>query len=1393
MKYNLKVSRIVYIVLVALAFSFFFDLARSTNIASEPDVLGITTSPHNIYSYYTDTSHVTYSHVSGLPYLVVHPFYDTATVFPSKYTSAGFTLMGSSVTSTLTTHYSNSAGYLWNFYPKPYLAECENGDVYMLFNGGVISYSPVQNYIEVAHWNGTVWSLTSKATLFPYGGSASDYADGGSWGGGGSHIGCVDNTPIVVYNAQHHYLGNGSELRESTYMNVARYSGGNWSTSVVEYADNVSDIYNGSWITPTSFVFDRVTNSYILSYSKVNVTNPGLFTRYISAASNGTAVQMNVPTFPVGSNEAPYPLGELGAMFQGFQARDPANGDWLGTMFSWLKTSCGTSCTSYTYAGPFITRWDGSNFSIDSAIGTSTYERPTICVNEANAPTNDLYVTASGEIYKRSAGNTWTDIGTYATNSSTSNYRGSCRYTGTYDNVTGDFFIQYQSTSNYLKIVTTGPQLVVPTPTPTPSPLIGALSLTANPTIIAPGDSTTLEWTSLNLTGLNIDTGIGTVSVEGLRSVSPTSTTTYSIYGRNAQSGVIMGKSVTVQVTTIPEPTPTPTTGTPTPTLTATPTVTVTPPVISIPTVTTNQVTLNVTSNSATTGGDVVSDGGSPIVERGVVYSATQDLPSVSNADVVATSGSTGAMSVGLADLNSSTTYYVRAYAINSIGIAYGGVIAFATTAVEQTTVPTVVTGSASSISSHQFTVGGNVTSDGGSVVLERGFVYSATQQLPVLANSSKKLASGTTGQYVSTILNLSVNTTYYVRAYASNSIGTSYGLVITVKTSNTPTTSLPTVTTNQTVTNITANSASTGGYVTSAGSSGIIERGMVYSSTEQMPSLNNATVTRANGTLGAMSLSISSLSSGTTYYVRAFARNSTGTAYGSVVQFRTITQTKLVIPTVVTDSAINIALTVFTATGNVTSDGGSVILERGFVYSETESSPTISNAKKATVPGIMGQYSGSISDLTANRKYYVRAYARNAIGTGYGKTISVLTAPPVEAPPNLNVSDCPVIEEFRIEPKIVNPGEKAVLQWQVSNAQSVGITQFSAPLKNEGSISVLATATKKYNLFASNRGCVESKTVILTVNRAEIAINTLTAVTVTSLSEVAIFAVNLQGNILTAMISMIKKKRRGVGGIVYDTETKKPLPRITLRLIDMSTDKVVDIAVTDATGLFIFAPKKGKYKIAITQRGYKFPSDIVTTKVDGEYEPVYRSEELSIETDRDLIQVAIPLDPSDISGNEVLRQKTWKSIQQLVLYLSAVILVIGFTYSIYAVFVSPNSYNLLVLCFYIVMFIFKIVALLSLNSMQGKVTLLNGRPVEGLEVALYEPEFHTLLRRTFTRKDGSYTFLVENKDYYLEVLDDRYKIVRRNQGSLGVHSRKVVSKTPFRLVSERIVISAVT
>ena len=199
---------------------------------------------------------------------------------------------------------------------------------------------------------------------------------------------------------------------------------------------------------------------------------------------------------------------------------------------------------------------------------------------------------------------------------------------------------------------------------------------------------------------------------------------------------------------------------------------TTTSDVLSIPFVSTEFASA-ITQTTANSGGNVTSTGGTAILARGICWATTEN-PSLLN-NVIDAPGTTGAFSSSLIGLVPATTYYVRAFATNSIGTNYGNQIVF-TTAIEATGIlPTVETLEATDVTQTSAVSGGDVISVGNSPITARGICWSITDN-PTITDSVITDPATTTGEFISLIESLATGTTYFVRAFATNASGTSYG-----------------------------------------------------------------------------------------------------------------------------------------------------------------------------------------------------------------------------------------------------------------------------------------------------------------------------------------------------------------------------------------------------------------------------------------------------------------------------------------------------------------------------------------------------------------------------------------------------------------------------------------
>jgi uncharacterized protein (TIGR02145 family) len=391
------------------------------------------------------------------------------------------------------------------------------------------------------------------------------------------------------------------------------------------------------------------------------------------------------------------------------------------------------------------------------------------------------------------------------------------------------------------------------------------------------------------------------------------------------------------------------------------------------PTLTT-VVASEITINSAKAGGNITSNGGADVTSRGVCW-GTAAQPLITDSHTSDSKG-IGIFSSILTGLTPGTPYYIRAYATNEAGTAYGNEITFSTVALA---LPELTTVAVTGVTSSAAVSGGNIIKDGGAEVTVRGICWGTTAN-PTISDSNTSNGSGT-GIFTANITGLTPGSAYHVRAYATNSVGTAYGNDVPFTASAVT----PTLTT-ATISSPTRTTAVSGGNITNNGGAAVTARGVCWSTTSG-PVVTGFHTSDGSGN-GAFTSNIAGLSPGTTYYVRAYATNSAGTAYGNELSFAS---SPVQVPTLTTTAVTGVALTTAISGGNITDDNGGAVTARGVCWN-TSGNPTASDPKTTDGSGT-GIFTSNIAGLTAGTVYYVRAYATNSAGTGYGSQVRLSTS----------------------------------------------------------------------------------------------------------------------------------------------------------------------------------------------------------------------------------------------------------------------------------------------------------------------------------------------------------------------------------------------------------------
>jgi phosphodiesterase/alkaline phosphatase D-like protein len=491
-----------------------------------------------------------------------------------------------------------------------------------------------------------------------------------------------------------------------------------------------------------------------------------------------------------------------------------------------------------------------------------------------------------------------------------------------------------------------------PTVTTNAATTVSATGATLNGTINAQNDSTAVNFEygldtsygqTINANPYTVTGNTNTAVSLVLTNLIPNRTYHFRVVGSNT-SGTVYGADLTLSTPAI------------------------------APTVSTNAAT-GVGATGATLVGTVNANNDSTTVTfeygtstaYGTTVTADQS-PLTGNNSTLVTKGITG--------LTANTTYHYRVVGQNGSGVSNGSDMTFTT----GTNTPTATTNAATGISLSAATLNGAVNANGTSTTVTFEFGTSTAYGKTYTAVQSP--VTGTTDTAVnSAISGLIGSTTYHYRVVAQNAYGTTYGTDMTFTTAG----SAP-ITTTGAASTVGATTATLNGTVNANNDSTTVT--FEYGTTIAYGSTATAAQSPVTGgTNTPVTGDITGLSPTSLYHYRVVAQNAFGTTYGTDMTFTTSTVS---IPIVSTKAISHITVSTADSGGTVTDAGLGTVTARGVCWS-TSPNPTITDDLTSDGNGL-GSFTSSITGLMPETLYYIRAYATNSAGTGYGPQRSFTT-----------------------------------------------------------------------------------------------------------------------------------------------------------------------------------------------------------------------------------------------------------------------------------------------------------------------------------------------------------------------------------------------------------------
>ena len=244
-------------------------------------------------------------------------------------------------------------------------------------------------------------------------------------------------------------------------------------------------------------------------------------------------------------------------------------------------------------------------------------------------------------------------------------------------------------------------------------------------------------------------------------------------------------------------------------------------------------------------------------------------------------------------------------------------------------------------------------------------------------------------------------------------------------------------------------------------------------------------------------------------------------------------------------------------------------------------------------------------------------------------------------------------------------------------------------PLKNPSTFAAITRSAQNIqknladNLVTPETTVVTGLTALLAAPAVVVAQYSALGLSVASLSELWLVLLQLFRNLLA--ILGLRRKRR-YWGTVYDSVTKQPLDPVIVELLDATTGKQVEQAITDLSGRFGFLAHEGTFRLTAKKSHYRFPADQVSGPADEVYSNLYYGEPIAL-TGTGIVAPNIPMDPLAFDWNQMDKQRFIKihPLREMFSHLlSTGLFYLGLMWTLLTVALSPSWFNILYLVVYL-------------------------------------------------------------------------------------------------------------